>query len=29
MFFLTTFNKFWGKYKVNYASKADIIEKVF
>ena len=26
---LATFNKFWGKYKVHYASRAEVVEKVF
>ena len=26
---LATFNRFWGKYEVSYASRADVVEKVF
>ena len=26
---LATFNRFWGKYNVNYANKADVIKNTF
>ena len=26
---LATFNRFWGKYDVDYATRADVVKQVF